>query len=60
MSLLIHKQILILIIMETIRTEETNSLRNCIKVALLLYLALINGVLLFAGLVGIICNLLAK
>ena len=46
--------------MKTFRKEETNSLKNCIKVAVLLYLALINGVLLFAGLVGIICNLLAK
>jgi len=46
--------------MKTFRTEETNSLKNCLKLALLLYLTLINGVLLFAGLVGIICNLLAQ
>jgi uncharacterized membrane protein len=37
-------------------TEETNSLRNCLKVVFLLYASWVCGALAFAGFIGIIVN----
>jgi len=37
-------------------TEETNSLRNCLKMIFLLYASWVCGAIAFAGFIGIICN----